>query len=723
MTHFPLRAPSASRNASRITCNTPRNTTTRRLPLMLKLTMPALAASAMTAACAATGAARAEGAGPAVQAGAADLLPPVEVVASPLRTPLVVVTNPKTPRQPLPASDGADYLKTIPGFASIRSGGTNGDAVLRGMFGSRLNILANGMPTLGACPGRMDAPTSYIAPESYDKLTVVKGPQTVLYGPGASAGTVLFERTTRRFDKPGMRFDGSLVGGSFGRNDQNIDVTAGTPDVYGRVTANHAHSDDYKDGNGRTVPSQWDKWNADAALGWTPDDHTRVELTAGGGDGYARYAGRGMDGAHFRRETFGLSFDKQHIGDVLDRVEARVYYNEADHVMDNYTLRMPDPTSSMPMRMASEVRRRTLGARAAATFRFGDDFKLVAGVDAQSNRLDSRSAMGRQNYADKPWNAQTTMWNAGAFGELTWYASDASRVIGGARVDYASARDKRPTTGGMMGKPNPTFDDDRSRVLPSGFIRYERDLTALPVTWYAGIGHAERFPDYWELFSAKRGPAGAVNAFSAVKPEKTTQLDIGAQYRSERLDAWVSAYAGYVQDFILFNYAAGMMGSTTQATNVNAQIMGGEAGVAWRPVAPLRVETSLAYAWGRNVATGDPLPQMPPLEARFGVEYTRGAWSAGGLWRVVASQHRYALNEGNVVGKDFGPSAGFGVLSLHAQYNVSKTVQVSVGVDNVLNKAYTEHLNLAGNAGFGYAANTPVTEPGRTAWVRVSAKM
>ncbi|KVN45677.1 TonB-dependent copper receptor [Burkholderia ubonensis] len=715
MIHFPLRAPSASR----ITRNTP----SRRLPLMLKLTMPALAASAMTAVCAATDAARAEGAGPAVQAGAADLLPPVEVVASPLRTPLVVVTNPKTPRQPLPASDGADYLKTIPGFASIRSGGTNGDAVLRGMFGSRLNILANGMPTLGACPGRMDAPTSYIAPESYDKLTVVKGPQTVLYGPGASAGTVLFERTTRRFDKPGMRFDGSLVGGSFGRNDQNIDVTAGTPDVYGRVTANHAHSDDYKDGNGRTVPSQWDKWNADAALGWTPDDHTRVELTAGGGDGYARYAGRGMDGAHFRRETFGLSFDKQHIGDVLDRVEARVYYNEADHVMDNYTLRQPDPTSSMPMRMASEVRRRTLGARAAATFRFGDEFKLVAGVDAQSNRLDSRSAMGRQNYADKPWNAQTTMWNAGAFGELTWYASDASRVIGGARVDYASARDKRPTTGGMMGKPNPTFDDDRSRVLPSGFIRYERDLTALPVTWYAGIGHAERFPDYWELFSAKRGPAGAVNAFSAVKPEKTTQLDIGAQYRSERLDAWVSAYAGYVQDFILFNYAAGMMGSTTQATNVNAQIMGGEAGVAWRPVAPLRVETSLAYAWGRNVATGDPLPQMPPLEARFGVEYTRGAWSAGGLWRVVASQHRYALNEGNVVGKDFGPSAGFGVLSLHAQYNVSKTVQVSVGVDNVLNKAYTEHLNLAGNAGFGYAANTPVTEPGRTAWVRVSAKM
>ena len=710
MTIFSLRTPPALRSA----CARP-------APRMLKLAVPALTAGVLSASAAAADAARRAEASPD-ESGI--LLPPVEVVASPLSTPLVVVTDPKAPRQPLPASDGADYLKTIPGFTSIRSGGTNGDPVLRGMFGSRLNVLANGMPTLGACPNRMDAPTSYIAPESYDKVTVVKGPQTVLYGPGASAGTVLFERTTPRFERPGMRFDGSVVGGSFGRNDQNVDVTAGTPDFYGRVIANHAHAQDYRDGNGRTVPSQWDKWNADAALGWTPDAHTRVELTAGTGDGYARYAGRGMDGAHFRRDTFGLSFDKRHLGDVLDRIEARVYYNEADHVMDNYTLRQPDPASSMPMRMASEVRRRTVGARAAATWRFGDAFKLVTGIDAQSNRLDSRAAMGRQNYGDQPWDAQATMWNAGAFGELTWYAAETARVIGGARVDYASARDKRATTGGMMtSRPNPTFDDDRARVLPSGFVRYERDLASLPVTWYAGIGHAERYPDYWELFSAKRGPAGSVNAFSAVQPEKTTQLDIGAQYKSDRLDAWVSAYAGYVQDFILFDYASGTMGPTTRATNVNAQIMGGEAGVGWRPIAPLRIETSVAYAWGRNATSGDPLPQMPPLEARVGLEYTRGAWSAGGLWRVVAPQHRYALNEGNVVGKDFGPSAGFGVLSLHAQYNVSKTVQISVGVDNLLNKAYAEHLNLAGNAGFGYPANAPVNEPGRTAWVRVSAKL
>jgi iron complex outermembrane recepter protein len=41
-------------------------------------------------------------------------------------SPLTFEIDPKTPRLPVPASDGADYLKTIPGFSLIRNGGTNG---------------------------------------------------------------------------------------------------------------------------------------------------------------------------------------------------------------------------------------------------------------------------------------------------------------------------------------------------------------------------------------------------------------------------------------------------------------------------------------------------------------------------------------------------------------------------------------------------------------------
>jgi len=71
------------------------------------------------------------------------------VTGSRMLEPLKVVADPRQPRQPLPAHDGADFLKTIPGFNVIRKGGTDGDPVFRGMAASRLNIIADGQPVLG----------------------------------------------------------------------------------------------------------------------------------------------------------------------------------------------------------------------------------------------------------------------------------------------------------------------------------------------------------------------------------------------------------------------------------------------------------------------------------------------------------------------------------------------------------------------------------------------
>ncbi len=649
-------------------------------------------------------------------------LSPSVITAVAQSSPLTVVTDPKQPRQPIPASDGADYLKTIPGFSSIRNGGTNGDPVLRGMFGSRLNILTNGTTMLGACPARMDAPTSYISPETFDKLTVVKGPETVIWGPGASAGTIRFDREPERFGELGMRVNGSLTAGSNGRFDRVLDAAAGGPLGYLRVTGNKSQSDDYEDGSGNTVPSRWNKWNGDVAVGWTPDADTLVELTAGKGDGEARYAGRGMDGSQFKRESLGLRFEKSNIGEVLDKLEAQVYYNYADHVMDNYSLRTPSGMGMMAGPMASNVDRRTLGGRLAATWRW-DDFKLITGVDAQTNEHRERSGMGINTYDEQPWDKDAVFHNYGAFGELTWYAADRDRVITGARLDRASAKDYRQSSGsGMMAMPNPTADDTRADTLPSGFARYEHDLADTPTTLYVGLGHVQRFPDYWELFSPDKGPSGSVNAFDSIKPEKTTQLDFGAQYEDEKLKAWASGYVGVIRDYILFDYMpGGMMGRTSQARNVDARIMGGELGAAYALTSNWTADGTLAYAWGKNTTDDTALPQMPPLEARFGLTYEEGDWSAGGLWRVVAHQGRIAENQGNVVGYDFDESPGFAVFSLNGAYKLSKNLKVSTGVDNLFDKDYAEHLNLAGNAGFGYPANDPesIHEPGRTFWTKV----
>lgn len=228
-------------------------------------------------------------------------------------------------------------------------------------------------------------------------------------------------------------------------------------------------------------------------------------------------------------------------------------------------------------------------------------------------------------------------------------------------------------------------------------------------------------PDYWELFSPDQGPQGAVNAFTATAPERTTQLDIGLQFRTAQLQAWVSAYAGRLDDYILFTYRdGGMMGSTSQADNVQARIAGAEAGASWQMAEQWLLGGSLAYAWGENRDTGRPLPQMPPLEARLNLEWQGQDWSAGALLRGVTAQHRVAPGQGNVVARDLGPSAGFATLALNAAYRVTPALRVSAGVDNVFDRYYSEHLNLAGSADFGFPAEpVRIAEPGRNAWLKL----
>ena len=635
---------------------------------------------------------------------------------------MTFVTDPKLPRQPVPASDGADYLKTIAGFSVLRSGGTNGDPVLRGMFGSRLNLLTNDGAMSGACPSRMDNAMSYISPETYDRLTVVKGPQTVLWGGGASAGTVRFEREIPYFDEAGVRINASLLGGSNGRNDQVLDTVAGNPFGYARFTANRSEADDYRDGDGKRVPSAWDKWNADMAFGWTPDADTVLEASVGTGDAQARYAGRGMDGSQFERTSYGLRFEKKDFEGLLNELKANVYYNDVDHVMDNYTLRDPDPMGSMPMPMASNVGHRTTGGRVAATWGT-EGWEITAGVDQRSSRHSQRSAMGRGNYRNVAWTTDAEFDNLGVFAESHWHAGR-NHVITGLRMDRAEVKDLRVRTGGMMPMPNPTAGMVRRETLPGGFLRFEQDLQTQPIRWYAGLGRTQRMPDYWELFSPGSGPVGSVNAFAAIQPETTTQFDLGLQYRGKRVDAWASVYAGRMQDYILFDYlGGGMMGLTTRAHNLDADIRGGEAGIEYRPADFWKLGGTLAYAWGEVRDTGKALPQMPPLEARISASYDNQKWSLGTLLRVVSSQDRVSPNQGNVVGRDLGRSSGFAVFSLNAGYRFSERLQGVAGIDNLFDRTYSEHLNLGGNSAFGYPSDpVRIHEPGRTFWAKLNYK-
>ncbi|WP_168407619.1 TonB-dependent copper receptor [Acinetobacter indicus] len=632
---------------------------------------------------------------------------------------LIVRADPKQPIQPIPATDGADYLQSIVGFSAVNSGaGTNGDVTFRGMFGSRIKILTDGTENLGACPSRMDSPTSYISPESYDQISVIKGPQTVQYANTGSAATVIFERRPEQFDED-QHYRGqlSVLAGSFGRLDHNIEVAAGDEQKYIRLNSNRSVSNSYQDGEGNAVPSDWERWNADVALGWTPDADTWVELTGGKADGEAVYAGRMMDGSKFARESLGLRVEKQNVTDVIKKIEAQVNYNFNDHVMDNYSLRqvgMAEHHMTHEMveaKSAMNVTRRTLNARMAVTHEW-DKLQFITGVDSQNNKHGKGMYSATMPRMNSPVTTDMEFQSIGGFGELGYQLSEQNRLVGGVRVDQVEV-DAVQTA------------QQRQETLPSAFIRLENQHPHHDVKTYIGLGYVERMPDYWELFRTDlNGVEGST--FKYLEPEKTLQLDIGYQHEHGAFSSWASAYAGLINDFILMTYdpteQVPMMKNAADSRNVDATIAGAEVGIGYQFTDVIQADVSAMYAWGENTTDNTPLPQIAPLEGRVNLRYIQDRYTLGAYWRIVDGQNRISQNQGNIVGYDLKESAGFSTLSLNGTYHLSDGVDLSVGIDNVLDKTYTEHLNKMGAAGTGLPITQQFNNSGRNYWARMSFK-
>ncbi|MFV5492251.1 TonB-dependent copper receptor [Acinetobacter sp. ASP199] len=622
---------------------------------------------------------------------------------------LIVRADPKQPIQPVPATDGADYLQSIVGFSSVNSGaGTNGDVTFRGMFGSRIKILTDGNESLGACPSRMDSPTSYISPESYDRISVIKGPQTVQYANTGSAATVIFERTPEQFDEDtNYRGQASVLMGSFGRLDQNVEVAAGDDKAYIRLNTNRSVSNSYKDGDGRTVPSDWKRWNADLTLGWTPDADTWVELTGGKADGEAVYAGRMMDGSKFARESLGLRVQKQNLTETLKKVEAQVNYNFNDHVMDNFSLRqVEEPNKAMT------VTRRTLNSRLSMTHEW-DKLQLISGLDTQFNKHAGGMYHSTKPMMNSPVTTDMEFQSIGGFGELSYDLGNDNKVVSGLRIDQVNIDSVKRSI-------------DRKETLPSAFIRFENMHPEHDDgKTYIGLGYVERVPDYWELFKTDLN-GEALSTFKDLKTEKTLQLDLGYQHHHGAFNSWVSAYTGLINDYILINYDAdkptGHGINAADSKNVDALIAGAEAGIGYQFTDAIQADVSAMYAWGENTTDNTPLPQIAPLEGRINLRYIQDRYTLGAYWRIVDGQSRISEREGNIVGYDNKKSAGFGTLSLNGTYNLTEGVDLSVGIDNVLDRTYTEHLNKMGASGTGLPTDEQFNNIGRNYWARISMK-
>lgn len=624
-----------------------------------------------------------------------------EVVVTTVVThePLRVETNPRAPRQPVPAADGAGLLKTIPGIAVSRKGGISGDPLLRGLGGSRFAVLADGAEVLGGCGGRMDPPTAYLYPDAYDNVTVFKGPQTVLLGPGLVAGAVNFERKTAPFTVPGIRSQASLLAGLYDRLDGYVDVTLGQPSGYIRLIGNHNQGGDYKDGAGEQIHSAFQRESQTLTAGLTPDSATTVEMTFNRSRGYADFADRRMDGSRFDRDAWSIKAEQRTITNWLEKLRFQYVHGYVDHVMDNYSLRpIYDPNEKdvgNPDRTYNQAR--IMGDMAIGALR------LTLGSEWQQNWHKRRRRLGANagEYTSLPRIEDQRFVTSGIFTEARLPLTDTEKLIAGWRYDQTKA------TYPLYASTDPTRE--QSYPLHAAFLRYEKRRAGL--TQFIGFGQSQRAPDFWERNDFNQ------NA-NRLRKETSYQLDTGLIYTRTNLSASLALFANRIDDFIMIDKRT----EPATARNINAQRFGFEADTSWQFAAQWKVVGTLSYVYANNLTDGLPLAQTMPLEGTVSVAWDNGTHAAALLIRGVQRQDRYAIGQGNAISTDIGATGGFGVVSLNSGWRFNKHIQLTAGIDNLFNKNYAESVSRAAYPVPGYSEIGRVNEPGLALWSKIHIK-
>lgn len=614
-----------------------------------------------------------------------------------------------------PTSDGGELLRQITGVTGSRMGGRGIDPIIRGQKQNQLNILLDGAYLYGGCPNRMDPPTTYSAAESYDRLLVIKGNRSVIYGPGGSGGTVLFERERPTFEE-GKSYRGQVSASYTGNSDTtglSADLAAGGDSGYLRFISEYADADNYEDGNGNEVRSSYETESNTLMAGVRLGDRTWLEGS------YEKvseedvlFPGAGMDSPYSDADTWRLKLDHTTDGGVIDRLQAQIYRSDVSHLMDNYTLR---PRTAM-MAMEAPTSSDTLGGRLLFDSTLGGDL-LQWGMDHQVNERNASSILASGMMAGGIGGIQwpdVSIGQTGLFAELTHEMASGDRVKAGVRYDYVDVEAGRTddvfTAGGMSGKtPDDLYgsdaDDKVNEHNLGGFATWVHRLDQqyrLETTLSRSVRTADATERYMATSSWVGNPS--------LDPEKHHQLELMLVSETGNLSWSLAGYYNRVDDYIQ------RMGNRYQ--NIDARLYGIDFDLTWQLTPNLQLSESLSWVRGENLDEDTELSQIAPITSVLALDYRRDEFSAGVEWELAAKQQDICPADTACAGQDLRETPGYGVVNVDAGYALNRSLRLDAGIDNLFDQAYTYHTNredLFGN-------QTQVYEPGRSGWVRVTAR-
>jgi vitamin B12 transporter len=600
-------------------------------------------------------------------------LNPVVITATRTAEPIQSVLAPvsvleRADIERLQSKDFSDLISHLPGVDISRDGGPGAlsSLYLRGTNSDHTLFLIDGQRVSSATLGSTSF--QFLDPQQIEKIEVVRGPKSTLYGSDAIGGVIqIFTR--RSTVEPS-----SYVRAGYG-SENSYQIAAGSQGKIEQLRYSAHLSQFFSDGIS----------NLDEKTPPNDDDDAYRNSSASFNVGYDFANGAALDVNHFYTRT------KNEFDDALSYDGISEPYSKGWMQNTNAVLKMPltsfwDTTLSAGRSIddtdsydkldldplgRTDFRTTRKSASWQNDFAVTDKQTITVGIDYYNDHLDSSN-----EYYDL---------NKGKI------VRDRDNVAYFAQ--YLLSYEFFDLQAGLRKDDNEAFGQNNTRDFALGFkLPAQHRLTL-------SYGTAFKAPTLNDLYFP---PDLYGQGNPDLKPQHAENYEIGLRGDYTTWQWALNGYENKVDNLIIWlpvdpgdpnNYAWAPSNIAT------AKIRGAEF-VASTRVQDWVIQGSLTYVDPRDDETDNLLPKRAQRSAKLDVDRSFGAWGVGLSW--LAQSDRYGDGDNTRMYH----TSGYGLLDLRASYEFSKAWLAQVRLDNVLDKNYV--LNRASGGidynqpGFGW---------------------
>jgi len=647
-----------------------------------------------------------------------------------------------------------DILQNEPGVSLLRDGIWGTEISIRGLNRENIITLIDGSRI--ATSTDVAARLSLINLNDIERVEVIKGASSSIYGSGATGGIVnIITKSPQLYNK--FSLSGNVLTEYNSVNDLTVfggSFYCGSSFWSTKLSGSYRKANNTQTPNGELKNSQFEDYSFSGALNIYPIDNHKLKIDYQlfraddvGIPGSSVFPEQALVTYPFeRRELISAGYEIQNISKTFYKLSAKCSYQLINRDVENipYIVQNIPASGGNPARRISVLKitpsadHKNNNATLQGNFWLFDSHNLVAGIDywdrsynGERERnilkefLDSLGNVVSKTdsiIGEKPVpNSKYRSLGIFAQDEFKLFEDKLSTTLG-LRYDFINITAEKTLnpvytiTNGVLNTNPPnqnvlwdsTDTNNSSYSANLGFI-YSL-FTSLDLT--LGLGSSFRSPSLEERFQyIDQGSVVRVGN-PELKPEKGQSIDFGIRYYSDNLKIISSFFYSHFNDLVAEVPGTYEGRNALIKTNIGeARIFGFDFGADYNFWRDYIFYTTASYVKGDDITADGNLPEIPPLNGRIGfkfefLDYLQTDISTS----LFAEQNNVA--EGELT------SPGYAVFNLLLNTVPIKfssiNFRVYSGVENIFDKAYRNHLSTT--------RGSITIEPGRNIFLKLAVE-